>query len=47
MLLVDQIAPNANYSHKILWAAGDTLWGYGMDFSLRKSTDKGGRGVRP
>lgn len=41
VLLVDQIAPNANYSHKIVWAEGDTLWSYGMDFSLRKSTDKG------
>lgn len=41
VLLVDQLAPNANHSNKIVHAAGDTLWSYGMDFSLRKSTDKG------
>jgi hypothetical protein len=41
VFLVDQIAPNANYSHKIVWAEGATLWSYGQDYSLRKSTDKG------
>jgi hypothetical protein len=41
VFLVDQIAPNANYSHKVIWAEGDTMWSYGQDFSLRKSTNKG------
>lgn len=41
LLLIDRSFPNAGCSHKIVWSAGNELWGYGADYSLRKSLDGG------
>lgn len=41
VVLIDRTYPNCGCSHKIVWAAGNTLYGYGVDYSLRKSTDRG------
>lgn len=41
LLLIDRLFPNAGCTHKIVWVSGTELWGYGADFSLRKSIDGG------
>jgi hypothetical protein len=46
-LLVNRIFPTPAVPYTIVHASGDTLWGYGTDYGLRKSLDRGATWTLP